>query len=192
MRCQKTFDRTRALFYQVRIHRLWYLIIFRRLKVFFQKYFTYLRDFLTFTSKVAKILKSRVLWFDKNESCARCGCIIRLCAILNSHRAGLFCPLSDQTYLDPVFVRSLPTMGKVSCIYFIIITSRLNVDSFKIRLQVITTLYLWQCFTKFLELDHTSRLDQMELLLILQVVLGASLSRFTLVQSGLDCKIVLT
>ena len=49
-----------------------------------------------------------------------------------------------------------------------------------------------RCFTKFLELDHTSRLDQLELVVILEVVLAASLSRFTPVQPGLDCKVVQT
>ena len=44
----------------------------------------------------------------------------------------------------------------------------------------------------FLVLDHTSGLDQLELVVILEVVLAASLSRFTLVQPGLDCKVVQT
>ena len=35
-------------------------------------------------------------------------------------------------------------------------------------------------------------LDSLELAVILQVVLGASLSRSTLVQPGLDCKVVQT
>ena len=38
----------------------------------------------------------------------------------------------------------------------------------------------------------SSRLDQLELAVIIQVVLGENLSIFTLVQPGFDCKVVQT
>ena len=41
-------------------------------------------------------------------------------------------------------------------------------------------------------LHKISRLDQLELVVLLEVVLAASLSRFTLIQPGLDCKVVQT
>ena len=71
-------------------------------------------------------------------------------------------------------------------------------NAFKSLSNIILFMYLLEstlgpqallCFAASL---ISSRLDQLEFLVILQVVLGASLYRFTIVQLGLDCKVVQT